>query len=221
MTRRDLMTREAFNDYYINVHVQKAKVLPGMVKYVGSICFRTPNGDDPPFDAIAENYYESTEAMRSIYEASIWDEVRKDHPNMISGRTMFLCEEHELLNKVQEGTRPIRYVALLNRKDAMQRAAFKSYWLDKHAPLALKAPNLLKYRASISLMSANGDAPAFDGMVEMWFADEAAFDESFRDPFWNRLRDDTYSNLAMGRLQFLTREHLVMDKTKDESRFTV
>jgi len=212
MTRRDLMPKAEFDDYYVNVHVQKAKLLPGLVKYVGSICLRSANGEAPAFDAIAENYWASLESISSIYSERVWDEVRKDHPNMISGRTMFIAEEHEFLDDVRPGSSPIRYVALLTRKDAMPMDAFRKHWFEKHVPLALKTPGLLRYRASVGLGSPNdADSPAWDGMVEMWFESVAAFDSSFRDRYWDVLREDYYHNFAMGRLQFLTREHLVLD----------
>jgi uncharacterized protein (TIGR02118 family) len=214
MTRRDLMPQAEFDDYYVNVHVHKAKHLPGLVKYVGSICLRSANGDAPAFDAIAENYWESAESISSIYQGGIWDEVRKDHPNMISGRTMFIAEEHELFNQVPAGSSPIRYVALLTRKDAMPVDAFRKHWFEQHVPLALKTPGLLRYRACPGLASPNhGESPAWDGMVEMWFESVAAFDSSFREPYWDVLREDYYHNFANGRLQFLTREHLVLDRT--------
>ncbi len=214
MTRRDLMPKAEYDDYYVNVHTKKASVLPGLRKYVGAICFRNVNGGEPPFDSIAELWWDTVEAQQSIYTGSIWDQVRTDHTNFLSGRTMWLSEEHEFLDRIPKGSQPIRYVALLNRKDGMPRGEFKRYWLERHVPLALGTPGLLRYRACPSIVSVNApDAAPFDGMVEMWFESVDAFDASFRDPFWDRLRQDYYTNFAMGRVQFLTREHLVFDET--------
>lgn len=215
MTRRDLMPKAQYDDYYVNVHTTKAAVLPGLRKYVGAICFRGVNGGEPPFDSIAELWWDSVEAQQSIYTGPIWDRVRTDHTNFLSGRTMWLSEEHEFLDRVPAGSRPIRYVALLNRKDGMPRDEFKRYWFERHVPLALQTPGLLRYRACPSIMSVNApDSAPFDGMVEMWFESADAFDASFRDPFWDRLRTDYYLNFAMGRVQFLTREHLILDETR-------
>lgn len=214
MTRRDLMSKAEFDDYYVNVHTKKAAVLPGLRKYVGSICFRSVNGDAPPFDSIAELWWDTVDAQQSIFQESTWNQVRTDHTSFLSGRTMWLSEEHEFLNRIPKGTQPIRYVALLNRKDAMPRDEFRKYWFERNVPLALQTPGLLRYRACPSIMSVNApDQAPFDGTVEMWFESTEAFDASFRDPFWDRLRDDYYNNFAMGRIQFLTREHLVFDKT--------
>jgi uncharacterized protein (TIGR02118 family) len=215
MTRRDLMPKAEYDDYYVNVHTKKAAVLPGLRKYVAAICFRGVHGDEPPYDSIAELWWDNVESQQAIFQEPTWNEVRTDHTTFLSGRTMWLSEEHEFLNRVPPGAQPIRYVALLTRKDGMSAADFKRYWFERHVPLALETPGLLRYRACPSIMSVNAPSQApFDGMVEMWFENPDAFDASFRDPFWNRLRTDYYSNFAMGRLQFLTREHLVFDSTK-------
>src|SRR5258708_11661443 len=142
MTRRDLMSKAEFDDYYVNVQTKKAAVLPGLRKYVGSICFRSVNGDDPPFDSIAELWWDTIEAQQSIFQESTWNQVRTDHTTFLSGRTMWLSEEHEFLNRVPNGAQPIRYVALLNRKDGMPPDEFRRYWFERNIPLALQAPGL-------------------------------------------------------------------------------
>src|SRR5207244_709532 len=100
----------------------------------------------------------------------------------------------------------VKYMAFLNRKDAMSREDFRRYWVEEHVALALETPHLLGYRASSAICSANGDSllreppdPApFDGLAEMWFADVAAFDDAFRSQHWERLRDDYYEGFAQG-----------------------
>jgi hypothetical protein len=85
---------------------------------------------------------------------------------------------------------------------------------------------LLGYRASVSVGSVNGDslqkeqldAAPFDGVAEIWFESLAAFSRSFRDPFWNQIRNDYYQNFAMGRIQVVVKEHLIFDKTGDREK---
>ncbi len=79
--------------------------------------------------------------------------------------------------------------------------------------MALRAPGLLPYRACPAIAGLNDDVAPFDGLAEMWFESLDAFRESFDDPFWERLRDDYYANFAMGRLQFVVEDHLVLDET--------
>jgi uncharacterized protein (TIGR02118 family) len=213
MNRRDLMTREAFADYYVNQNFALASKLPGLRKYVGGLSLIGANGDDPPFDACSQLYWESVEEIHSIFLGRDWNRTRSDHPNMINGRTMLLSEEIELLDRTPAGTKPVRYIAVLTRKDAMTFAEFRSYWLDTHVELALRTPNLLRYRACPAIAGLNDDVAPFDGLAEMWFESLDAFRESFDDPFWEELRNDYYGNFAMGRLQFVVEDHVVLDET--------
>lgn len=223
MHRLDLMPRDEFATYYVENHTKAASGLPGNVKYVGSPALRGVNGGDPPFDSVAEMYYPDLETIQKAYTSPEWDAARADHPSVVSGRLMFVTEEITYLEPPEIGTGPIKYQAFLSRKDVMSKADFRAYWRDQHVPLALQTPGLLGYRACPAVCTANGDgilldppeAPQFDGIVEMWFESLDAFDESFRDEHWARLREDYYSNFAMGRIQVLVEEHLVFDHTGD------
>lgn len=221
MTRLDLMSRDDFRRYYVEEHTKVGGGFEGHVRYVASPALRSANGDDPFCDAVAELWWRDFDALRMAYTGEAWRAARRDHPNVVSGRLMFVADEHELLTPPPPGSGAVKYYAFLNRKDTMSRADFERYWLDSHAPLALQTPGLLGYRASVGRCSANGDGllldppepSQFDGAVEMWFTSAEAFDESFRDPFWDRLRADFYQSLAMNRMQVLVEEHLVFDLT--------
>lgn len=220
MTRLDLMSRAEFQDYYVNEHTKVGGNMPGTLKYVGSPALQSANGDDPAFDAVMEGWWADLKSVRSAFGSREWNIARQDHPAVVSGRLMFLVEEHDI-QKVSDGADPVKYLAFVNRKDGQSREDFKRYWLEKHVPLALKTPGLLGYRASISVGSINGDslqrdvldAAPFDGVAEMWFESLAAFSRSFRDPFWDQLRTDYYQNFAMGRIQVVVKEHLIFDRT--------
>ena len=213
MNRRDLMTRGAFADYYVNENAALASRLPGLRKYVGGLALMSASGEDPAFDACSQLYWESIEEIHSIFLGRDWNRTRSDHPNMINGRTMLLSEEIELLDRVPAGTSPVRHIAILTRKDAMRFDEFRSYWLDHHVELALQTPGLLRYRACPAIAGLNDPVAPFDGLAEMWFESTEAFGESFADPFWERLRDDYYGNFAMGRLQLLVEDHVFLDET--------
>lgn len=221
MTRLDLMTKEDFDKYYVEQHTKVGGGFPGHLKYVGAPAIQSVHGEAPFCDSVAELWWQDLQSMQAAWTSEMWEMARRDHPSVVSGRLMFIAEEHEILTPPVPGTGPIKYYAFLHRKDNQSRADFERYWLDKHVPLALETPGLLGYRASVGVCSAMGDGPVqnppegpqFDGCVEMWFESVEAFEESFADPFWNRLREDYYQNFAMGRWQVLVREHLVFDLT--------
>jgi uncharacterized protein (TIGR02118 family) len=191
----------------------------GVLKYVGDAALQSATGGDPPFDAVSEHWWESIDAVRTAFTSPEWQAARKDHPAVVSGRFMFLAEEYPIQD-VPPGADPVKYVAFLSRKDTQSRKAFRDYWLQQHVPLALRTPGLIGYRANIATISVNGDsilkdtpdAPPFDGVVEMWFESLDAFNVSFRDPFWDQLRADYYQGFAMGRMQLVVKEHVVLDR---------
>jgi uncharacterized protein (TIGR02118 family) len=223
MTRLDLVPRAEFQDYYVNQHTKVGGNMPRMLKYVGSPALQSGNGDDPAFDAVMEGWWPDVDSVRNDFVTPEWNTARTDHPAVVSGRFMWLAEEHEIQN-VPDDADPVKYLAFLNRADGQSRQEFELYWLERHVPLVLKTPGLLGYRASVSIGSANGDSLAkdvlddapFDGVAEVWFESLAAFSRSFRDPYWNQIRSDYYQNFAMNRIQVVVKEHVIFDRTKDQ-----
>jgi uncharacterized protein (TIGR02118 family) len=221
MTRLDHMSRADFATYYVERHTKVGGGFPGHLKYVGSPAIQSANGDAPPFDAIAELYFEDLSTLAAAFTHELWDAARRDHPSVVSGRLMFVTEEHTVMAPPAFGSGAVKYVALISRRDVMSRSDFQQYWMEKHIPLALETPGLRGYRACPAVCSANGDsllldrpdAPQFDGVVEMWFDSVEAFNESFAQPHWDALRDDYYQHFAMNRVQLVVEEHLVFDHT--------
>jgi uncharacterized protein (TIGR02118 family) len=65
---------------------------------------------------------------------------------------------------------PYKLVAALKRRADLTRAAFKSWWLDKHAPLVVVFPELRRYQVDLVEDGPEGFA---DGIAEVSFADLA------------------------------------------------
>lgn len=221
MNRLDRVPRQAFVDYYVNQHVTVGGTMAGVLRYVSGAALQDANGGEPAFDAVSEHWWESVDAVRLAYTSEAWEQARRDHPSVVSGRLMFLAEEH-VLKEPSPGYDTVKYLGFLTRKDTQSREEFKRYWLDKHAPLALETPELLGYKACLGTVSVNGDSilreqpdpSQFDGVVEMFFESVEAFRRSFADRHWDRLRTDYYSNFAMGRIQLLVQPRLVLDNTQ-------
>jgi uncharacterized protein (TIGR02118 family) len=221
-TRVDTLTREEYVAYYTGQQVQYAKVFPGRVKYYANPAVQGATGGDPPWDSVAESYWPNVETIRAIMTSAQWNAARADHLNGIIGRLMFTSTETEFENRLpadylKDGKPRVKYLAFLNRADGMTRDDFQEYWFKKHVPLALKTPQLQRYRACVTGISLNGDSllkatpdPApFDGVVEMWFESLESFRAVQADEHWDRLRQDYYKGFAMGRMHLLVRENLV------------
>jgi uncharacterized protein (TIGR02118 family) len=68
-------------------------------------------------------------------------------------------------------SQPVKVIALLKARPGMTREEFASRWLDDHAPLTMRFPNLKGYRINIPLeeyQEIEGELP-YDGTAELWW----------------------------------------------------
>jgi uncharacterized protein (TIGR02118 family) len=71
---------------------------------------------------------------------------------------------------VDTGTAPrFKLVAALKRRADLDRAAFKTWWLEKHAPLVVAFPELARYQ--VNLVPAGEEEGFADGVAEVCFND--------------------------------------------------
>lgn len=73
----------------------------------------------------------------------------------------------------------IKLVMLVRRKQGMDVQAFRDHYENVHAPLAQSLfPSLRAYVRNYPESALAGEAPAFDAITELWFDDEAGWQES-------------------------------------------
>ena len=106
----------------------------------------------------------------------------------------------------------IKTIGLLTRKDGWTHAQFMKHWVDVHAPLAHAVPGLRRYvQNHITGERTRADIPAtaveIDGVAELWFDDQAAFEAAARSPEMKALHAD--GALFIGRI----RSYVVEEKT--------
>ncbi len=65
-----------------------------------------------------------------------------------------------------------KLVLLFRKREDLSREEFLRYWREEHVPLVRKVPNIRRYVIS-PVSGAPAGEPAFDGMAELWFDDEA------------------------------------------------
>src|SRR5260221_13230628 len=98
----------------------------------------------------------------------------------------------------------IKTISLLTRKDGLTHAQFMKHWVEIHAPLAHAVPGLRRYvQSHITGERRRADIPAsgfdIDGVAELWYDDQAAFDRAMASPEAKRLHDD--GALFIGRIK--------------------
>lgn len=74
---------QAFEQYYREVHVPKASVVPGLRKIALTRIETGLEGAAAPFYRVAELYFDSPEAMKKSEHSSLWKGMREDAGKMI------------------------------------------------------------------------------------------------------------------------------------------
>ena len=64
-----------------------------------------------------------------------------------------------------------KLVSALKRRTDLDRPAFKRWWLERHAPMVVKFPELSRYQVSLV---EQGEETFADGVAEVSFDSEAA-----------------------------------------------
>lgn len=69
----------------------------------------------------------------------------------------------------------VKLIGMIKRKPGLTPEEFSRYWKDVHASVALEQmPGIVRYVQN-HRVKLNDSEPAWDGVVELWFADMASF----------------------------------------------
>ena len=117
----------------------------------------------------------------------------------------------------------IKLVYCITRRADVSPAEFHRYWLEEHGPKVKSVAEAIGacryvqshavlHEANVALQASRGLADAYDGITEVWFADEAAFERAMTTPEGQAagamlVADEaTFIDFARSSV-FLTREH--------------
>jgi len=108
----------------------------------------------------------------------------------------------------------IKRASLLARKPEISHEEFVKHWVEVHAPMARACPGISRYTLTIvKTSSTRKDVAPFeiqvDGIAELWFKDQAAFDLYQSSPATRRLRDDGATFIGR-EIDFVTEEKVVI-----------
>jgi len=110
--------------------------------------------------------------FESLDDARAWAE-RTDRDYAPSAT--LTSEEFPLFDRRRTSS-DIKGKFLFRRKPGMSVAEFRAYWLDRHGPIVLRTPEILRYVQSHVLADGTRD-PIYDGITEIHWAD---FDAAVR-----------------------------------------
>lgn len=72
-------------------------------------------------------------------------------------------------------------IFLLERDPALSPEAFRSRWLNDHLPIVLRIGAVRGFVCNVVSSSSASPSP-YDGMAEIWWDDEAAFEAALASP---------------------------------------
>jgi uncharacterized protein (TIGR02118 family) len=166
LQRRPNLERPAFFDWWLNHHAPLVVKVPGLKRYVIALAAAP---DDSAFDGVAELWFENAAALEQGFASEAGQDARVD------GAAHTDCIERVHVDEyviVDAGSQPrFKLVAALKRQSNLDRAAFKTWWLDQHAPLVKQFPELARYQVNLV---PDGEPEGFcDGVAEVYFNDLA------------------------------------------------
>jgi uncharacterized protein (TIGR02118 family) len=112
----------------------------------------------------------------------------------------------------------IKAIYFVKRKPVMDVEAFQKYWLNTHAGIVSKVPELRKYVQCHTLLSGyRKGQPIYDGVAELWFDDTDAMRRIADLPQSKAAVADDYNFIDMPMEFILTREHVQKDGATNPS----
>lgn len=163
LKRQPDLDRPVFFNWWRNEQRQLVEKIPGLRHY--TISFEA-DGEDDMFDGLAELWFDDARAAEVGLASPAGQAAVADTRAHVSRFERVDLIEHPFVDTGLPA--PFKLVAALKRRSDLTRAAFKSWWLDQHAPLVVAFPELRRYQVDLVEDGPEGFA---DGIAEVSFAD--------------------------------------------------
>ena len=106
----------------------------------------------------------------------------------------------------------IKVVYCITKKPGLSDEQFFDYWKNIHGPIGARIPHVRRLVQSRRI-AIPGDTrpPDYDGVVELWFDDEAALLEARKSAEWKASSEDEVNFIDHSRVAYLvSREHVIV-----------
>lgn len=188
--RKPGISREDFQKHWRTTHAGLVVALPGLRRYVQNHAEPKGNGE-PPFDGVAEAWFDHVDAMRATVDTSELRAIREDEPNFIDGASMGTILVDEVVIKDGE-PRPehLKLIAFVRKRDALEPETFQRMWREELGTIAAELPGwerLVQNHCRLGIYRS-GRTPVYDGCAMAW-ATPAGFAEAMASDAMSRARD--------------------------------
>jgi uncharacterized protein (TIGR02118 family) len=174
--------RYAFWDDWNGEFAHSHRRWPGIKKYEITQLLNTVRGNpENSIHGMAEFWWESKEAMEkdAIEHAQSPERQRRTEEFEKKTAWMVLAEYEEkiIIDAGLDDSKMVKRVAVFQLKKDADREAFYKHWFYDFAPTHHDWPGLKKYTINRLVNVRYGDpAHVLDGIAELWFENEAAYD---------------------------------------------
>ena len=214
--RKNGMSVEAFQKYWLDIHGPIVTQLPGVKAYIQNHTLRGGyRRTEPAVDGVAELCFKDTDTLRSLINTDELRAVREDHPKFMDMDSY--CEfvtEDVVIKDGQIPADGVKNIELVRRKTGMPPEAFHQYWIEHHGPLGASIPQVHRYVQSHTRSAAyrDGAEPALDGVALTWFDDTQAMRDAATTSQYAETRADEI-NFVVEPLDFvITSEYIIISE---------
>lgn len=156
--------------------------------------FDSPIANAPAgsYDAVDEWLFSDAEALQAFVHSPAFAELMlAEHLLERSACAAAVGSVAVLYQQSRVAPRPLKIITLPRRAEHMDAAQFADYWVGVHGPLALANPPTRErlWRSEFSPRFEDVVVPGFaacqcDGVGCIWFRDEQALKDEFRDSYY-------------------------------------
>lgn len=103
----------------------------------------------------------------------------------------------------------LKLICLINRPSDKTPEEFKDWWLNHHAKVAAKLPNLRHYTINTTVARSAHDEIPFDGVAELYFDSYEDMENAFASEQGQACSKED-KELIGNRLALITEEHVII-----------
>ena len=162
-------------------------------------------GTESQFDAMLALYFNSLDELHAGCTGHVPQLIAADEKNFVDSAPINIIAEEYVMSqkpgaeKILKKTGQLKIIRTVYRRKDLSHQQFKDYWLNNHSKLEDRviAESPVQRIVATFAVPEPGKDPAFDGMVELYFANVADIRAMFAGPIPAMMRKDEENFVQM------------------------
>jgi uncharacterized protein (TIGR02118 family) len=195
LKRRPDMDADAFKRHWREQHGPLAAKLPGLQRYEQNLVIdrsqlaidHTRGGWD--VDGFSQLWFDDIDAMRASTKTAEFAATVPDIDRFIGDIKLVVCQPNVVVPLNQDPATVVKRMSILRRRPDIDADRFRQEWFGFHAEAVSRFPGLAGYTQNLVIdrgadlyNSAPYEEVPIDGIVELWFPNQAALEFAFHSP---------------------------------------